>query len=73
MGAAVRFYDRRKDTAEVLPAPSLKKAKQLFDYARSCATADMRIELLVGGQIVQTHWVNFEEKIPSVREMPRYA
>jgi hypothetical protein len=71
--AHIRFVDRSKGTVRKLPAANARQAKQLFDYAVSCATADMRIELVMADQIVKTHWVDFVETIPSVREMPRYT
>lgn len=67
--AEIRFHNRVKKTVRVLRAEGAREAKRLFDYAKSCATADMRIELVLGGQIVQTHWVDYVEHIPTIREV----
>ena len=71
--AHVRFTDLTKKTVAKLPAPDYRTAKRLYDYAVSCATADMKIELVVGRGVVKRHFVDFVETIPSVRDMPRYA
>lgn len=71
--AYVRFTDLVKNEVKRLPAPSLKIARRLFEYSVSCATAEMKIELVNGGKVIARYWVDYVENIPSVQDMPRYS
>ncbi len=70
--AHIRYTEQTKGETTILPAPDLRTAERLFRYAVSCATADMRIDLMSGRRILRSHRVEFVETIPSVRDMPRY-
>lgn len=72
--AHVRYINQVTFEETVLLATDLKQARNLFKYARSCATADTQIELINdAGVVVSAFRVEYVDHIPAHRPSPRHA
>jgi hypothetical protein len=60
-GVRYTFTDR----VENVPAANSVQAKRLYMYAKDVATADVLIELVVGGIVIRSHQASWEGVIPA--------